>query len=208
MDSTTTARGTGARGKRLWPLFRSGAVAFIVSGVVVPGGAGAWAAYLQATGNIHEVVPGQLFRSNQLGAAQLQALLQDEGIRTVINLRGGSRQDTWYREEADVVAGAGARLVDIPIADDKEPDVASIARLVTTLRSSPTPVLIHCKAGADRTGLAAALYLLEVAGLPPEVAARQLSFAHGHFPWLGSQTGAMDRAFWGFVDQRSGSTES
>lgn len=183
-------------------------MAFIVSGVVVPGGAGAWAAYLQATGNIHEVVPGQLFRSNQLGAAQLQALLQDEGIRTVINLRGGSRQDAWYREEADVVAGAGARLVDIPIADDKEPGVASIARLVTTLRSSPTPVLIHCKAGADRTGLAAALYLLEVAGLPPEVAARQLSFAYGHFPWLGSQTGAMDHAFWGFVDQRSGSTES
>ncbi|MBE0581920.1 tyrosine-protein phosphatase [Devosia sp.] len=183
-------------------------MALLVSGIVLPGGAGAWAAYLQATGNIHEVVPGLLFRSNQLRAAQLQTLLQDEGIRTVINLRGGSRQDDWYREEADVVAGAGARLVDIPIADDKEPDITSITRLLAALRTSPTPVLIHCKAGADRTGLAAALYLLEVAGLPPDVAARHLSFAYGHFPWLGSQTGAMDRAFWGLVDQSSGSTGS
>lgn len=208
MDSTTTARATGAGGKRLRSLLRSAAIALIVSSIVLPGGAGAWAAYLQATGNIHEVVPGLLYRSNQLGPAQLRALLQDEGIRTVINLRGGSRQDAWYREEADVVAGADARLVDIPIADDKEPDIASITRLLAALRTSPTPVLIHCKAGADRTGLAAALYLLEVAGLPPEVAARQLSFAFGHFPWLGSQTGAMDRAFWGFVDQLPGATES
>lgn len=119
----------------------------------------------------------------------------------MINLRGGSREDAWYREEADAVAAAGARLVDVPLADDKEPDMTSITRLLVTLRSSPTPLLIHCKAGADRSGLAAALYQLKVVGLPPDVAARQLSFAYGHFPWLGSSTGAMDRAFWDIVDR-------
>lgn len=188
-------------------LLRRGAFAFLAACVTIPAGAGAWAAYLQATGNIHEVVPDRVFRSNQLDPERLAALLQDEGIRTVINLRGGTADDDWYRREADVVAAAGATLVDIPMADDREPDTGQMTRLLAALRSSPTPILIHCKAGADRSGLAAALYQLKVSGLPPGVAAGQLSFAYGHFPWLGSPSGAMDRAFWHVVGQGTGSSE-
>ena len=140
-----------------------------------------------------------VYRSNQLGPVRLAALLHDQGIRTVINLRGGSPKDTWYREEADVVAAAGARLVDVPLLDSVEPGAAQLTQLLDALRSSPTPILIHCKAGADRSGLAAALYQLVIAGKTPEVAAGQLSFAYGHFPWLGSPSAAMDRAFWNYV---------
>ena len=143
--------------RRIWSQLRRGALAFAAVCVLALCGAGAWAGYLQATGNIHEVAPGLVYRSNQLGPVQMVALLHDEGIRTVINLRGGSRDDPWYREEADVVASVGARLIDIPLLDSLEPDAAQMTQLLDALGSSPTPILIHCKAGADRSGLAAAL---------------------------------------------------
>lgn len=190
----------------MWLLVRRGAIAIAAVCILALSGAGAWAGYLQATGNIHEVEPGQVYRSNQLAPAQMAELLRDAGIRTVINLRGGSREDAWYREEATVVASAGARLIDIPLLDSVEPDATQLNQLLDALRSSPTPILIHCEAGADRSGLAAALYELVIAGKTPEVAAGQLSFAYGHFPWLGSPSAAMDRAFWNLSTTRPLST--
>lgn len=37
-----------------------------------------------------------------------------------------------------------------PLADDEAPEIASITRLLGTLRCSPTPILNPCKAGAVR----------------------------------------------------------
>ncbi|MBK8025175.1 MAG: tyrosine-protein phosphatase [Chloroflexi bacterium] len=56
----------------------------------------------------------------------------------------------------------------------------------------PKPTLIHCKAGADRTGLAAALFLMSQ-GTSFDQAAQQLSLKYFHFPWLGSPSVAMDQ---------------
>lgn len=84
-------------------------------------------------------------------------------------------------------------------ARQQGPDTAQRTQVLDALRSSPTPILIHSKAGADRSGLASALYELEIAAKTPEVAVRQLSFAYGHFPWLGSPSAAMNRTFWNYV---------
>lgn len=164
------------------------------------GGAGAWAAYLQATGNIHEVDPGRVYRSKQLDDVRLAALIEDLGIRTVVNLRGADPAADWYRREKVTVTAGGAELVDLAMSDTAEPDAALIGQLIGALKFAASPILIHCKAGADRTGLAAALYELVIAGRPATEAGGQLSFAYGHFPWLGSGTVAMDRAFWHYVD--------
>lgn len=40
-------------------------------------------------GNIHTVVPGQVYRSAQLTGSTLEHVLSTDHIRTVINLRGG-----------------------------------------------------------------------------------------------------------------------
>jgi protein tyrosine/serine phosphatase len=84
----------------------------------------------------------------------------------------------------------------------REPDPALLAHLLTALATAPTPLLIHCKDGADRTGLASALYELTVVHKSPAIADTQLSFRYGHFPWLTSHTGAMDRTFWQFVSSK------
>src|ERR1700755_1195478 len=47
-----------------------------------------WAAFLQLTGNVHTVEPHVLYRSAQLDGDDLESLIQNEGIATVLNLRG------------------------------------------------------------------------------------------------------------------------
>jgi hypothetical protein len=62
-------------------------------------------------------------------------------------------------------------------------------------------VLIHCRSGADRAGLASALYCLAIAGQKPDNADQQLNVWYGHFPLL--QTIAMDDSFWHYVQKRA-----
>ena len=50
--------------------------------------------------------------------------------------------------------------------------------------------MIHCKSGADRTGLASALYLMDAEGVPVEVAQKQMSLRYLHLK--NSSRGAMD----------------
>ena len=61
---------------------------------------------------------------------------------------------------------------------------------------APRPILIHCRSGADRTGLASVVYLARVAHADEETAERQLSIRYGHFavPFFSSAY-AMDESW-------------
>ena len=161
---------------------------------------GGWALGLRLSGNVHAVEEGKLFRAAQLSSDHLKALIRDEGIKTIINLRGENPQEKWYRDELDAATNLGVHYVNLPLSANQEPDDATLKTLIDTMRKAAQPALIHCEAGADRSGLASALYRFVIAGDTPEQAARQLSFRYGHFPWLTSRTGAMDRAFWRVVN--------
>ena len=163
-------------------------------------GAGLWGGILRLSGNVHEVAPGLVYRSAQLSPAHLQRLIAEKHLRAVINLRGKS-DDPWYAAESTVTATAGVRQVDLALSARMEPDSTRLDSLRAILRSTPTPFLIHCEAGADRSGLASALYALDELGESPEVADRQLTWRDLHFPWFG-KTGAMDRTFWRVVASR------
>ena len=69
--------------------------------------------------------------------------------------------------------------------------------IIQTLREAPKPVLIHCKAGSDRTGLISALYCLTLKGETPAQADRELSVWYGHIPL--TKTIAMDHSYWHYV---------
>ena len=58
------------------------------------------------------------------------------------------------------------------------------------LDSLDGPALLHCKSGADRAGLMAALYLLIKKGRPVAEAAEQLSFRYLHVKQ--AKTGLLD----------------
>jgi protein tyrosine/serine phosphatase len=150
----------------------------------------------QWTGNVHTVIEHRLYRSGTLGPAALESLLEREGIRTVINLRGPHVGTPWYDEERAVAERRGADLVDLSWSAGRELSDDMVAAFYKAVGSAKGPILIHCMSGSDRTGLAVALYMAKFAGAGEFAAEEQLSIRYGHFaiPFL-SRAYAMNETF-------------
>lgn len=145
------------------------------------------------SGNFRTVVPGEAYRSGQLAPAALDETIDRYGIRTVISLRGGSEKDGWFRRERQVCLESGVGLQKVRLDASRLPPPGEVIQLARLFRTSPKPVLFHCKAGADRAGLAAALYLHLEEEVPADQAKNeQLTWRYGHFPL---ETAAMDEFF-------------
>ncbi len=145
-------------------------------------------------GNVRAVVPGKVYRSAQLTDGLLDEVLRSDHIHTVINLRGGSMQDPWYRSEVQECRNLGVAHVDVPMSAIHLPPPDSLNALLSTFDHASFPVLFHCQGGADRSGLTGTIYLDVYQHVPLDSAEeRQLTWRYGHFSW--SRTGAMDRFF-------------
>lgn len=162
----------------------------------------AYIGYMRATDNFGVVEAGAVYRSWQPSAADLARFAETHGRGSVINLRGAAPGKDWYEEEKAAAEANGLALIDFKMSATKPLSPERAQALVALIAQAPKPVLIHCKAGADRSGLASALYLYAVGGQAPDEAGRALTLAHGHFPWLGSKTAAMGESFDAFVAQR------
>jgi protein tyrosine/serine phosphatase len=73
--------------------------------------------------------------------------------------------------------------------DRRAPSAETLAEVIEAFRRAERPFLIHCKSGADRAGLASAMYLMTVEGVPVAEARRMLSFRHLHV--TGSRAGVL-----------------
>ena len=49
--------------------------------------------------NFHTIVPGLAYRGAMQSPAQLEAMVNQHGIRTIINLRGVCNPSPWYLEQ-------------------------------------------------------------------------------------------------------------
>jgi len=136
--------------------------------------------FLQLSGNFHEVLAGELYRSNQPSAEQLALYVKQHSIKTVINLRGENDGSTWYKDEVSESKALGVHHVDFAMSARETLSMDKAEALVEIMRTSPKPILIHCRSGSDRTGLASAIYLGKIAGVDPETAEKQLSIRYGH----------------------------
>lgn len=101
------------------------------------------------------------------------------GIKTVLTLRGAQHQPQ-YLFEAETCARLGLTLECVQLAARRAPPVDRLQMLFAMFDKIERPFLMHCKSGADRTGLAAALYLLEYEGADIATAKAQLSFDFVH----------------------------
>jgi protein tyrosine/serine phosphatase len=160
---------------------------------------GAYYGTLQYEGNFHEVVPGQFYRSAQIDKSELEAVIRSYGIRSILNLRGANRGKAWYEDEITTSNAFGIAHFDYGISARRVVRTDQIAAILDIVRTAPKPILVHCSAGADRTGLISALYLVKVEGISVEIADKQLSLVYGHFPYLTSKTVAMDESFWRYI---------
>ncbi len=153
-----------------------------------------YAICLIVTQNFHVVVPGAVYRSAQPSGADVIKYHERLGIRSVVNLRGVNRQAAWYRDEVAATEGLGIELITFEMSAKRRMSPDRARELIQVLARAPKPMLIHCNGGADRTGLAASLYLAGVAKIPEETAEGQLSILYGHFPLI-SRAKAMDDSF-------------
>ena len=131
-----------------------------------------------AWSNFAVVVPGRLYRCNHPTPGRLAALAQRLGIRTVINLRGrtASGSDALSREMAGRL---GLDFIDAPLKSSAAPPRERVLHLLDVFARMREPALIHCKSGADRAGLAAAIFLL-LNGASVATAQAQLALRFGH----------------------------
>jgi protein tyrosine phosphatase (PTP) superfamily phosphohydrolase (DUF442 family) len=159
----------------------------------------AYCGILAASGNFHTVKAGQLYRSAQLDKTEFGKVIESYHIKSVLNLRGSNPESAWYKDELTAMREHAVDHYDVGISAHQPPTADQMAQILTILRTAPKPLLIHCKAGSDRTGLVAALYRYAIEGEPAEQAASELSLRFGHFPYLVSKTGAMDDSFSTYV---------
>lgn len=148
----------------------------------------------QLIGNFHTVVPGELYRAAQLDASQIAGVQKKFGIRTIINLRGESRGE-WYKKEIEESQALGVHHIDFGLSASRELTQTQVEQLIALMRDAPKPILVHCRGGADRSGLASALYVAAIAKGGEEAAEAQLSPYYGHFPIPFTPSWAMDQTF-------------
>lgn len=157
-------------------------------------------------GNVRAVTPGVMYRSAQLTGANytgetarwdnngLAAVLKRYHIHTVINLRGGSEVNDYYRNEVAQCRTAGAVHVDVPMSARHLPPPKEMDKLLYTFDHDPYPMIFHCQGGSDRSGLVGTLFLVIYRHVPLDKAEHnQLTWSKGHFAF--TATGRMNYFF-------------
>ena len=139
---------------------------------------------VEGTYNFREAVPGllapgRLYRSDALHRLTPagRAALRELGIARVVDLRSPFDRRLSGR---DRLRGVGAEYVSIPMLglrpkldpsgltlrgvyhDLLADPAAEVGTAITAVADAPGPVLVHCTAGKDRTGLVTALVLLAI----------------------------------------------
>ena len=138
--------------------------------------------------NLDEIAPG-VWRSNQPSPAKLRQYQRELALKSVLNLRGPAQQG-FYLFEAEICRELGLTLHDIGFSARAAPSRHGLLMLLDLFATIEKPFLMHCKSGADRTGLVAALYLLAIEHRPLAEVRRQLSLRYLHLK--STSTGIMD----------------
>jgi protein tyrosine/serine phosphatase len=104
-----------------------------------------------------------IYRSGQLSASLVERTLAKYGIKVIVALTGRDRQDEDQNAEDAAAAALGIEVLRFPLRGDGTGDVnryaAAVAAVVAAERQGK-PVLVHCAAGAQRTGGVVAFYQL------------------------------------------------
>ena len=127
-----------------------------------------WAKPVEQSVNLFQVTP-TLFRSEQLTAKD-EALLQQNNIKTIINLRFFDRND-----DQEELSNLPLNLINHPLKSwhIKPKQIAAVLYEIEQAQQQGG-VLVHCYHGADRTGLIIGMYRIVNQGWSIEEAKREM----------------------------------
>ncbi|HQS44922.1 MAG TPA: tyrosine-protein phosphatase [Xanthobacteraceae bacterium] len=141
------------------------------------------------------MVPHEVYRSAQPTPKLISEYVAAHGIRTIINLRGANMGNAWYDAEISEAHRLNVTHLDFRMSARRELSLPEVRALIHLMETAEKPILIHCQAGSDRTGLASALYLAAIKKADEAEAEGQLSIRYGHFSLPFIPEYAMDRTF-------------
>ncbi|SIO26419.1 Peptidoglycan/LPS O-acetylase OafA/YrhL, contains acyltransferase and SGNH-hydrolase domains [Singulisphaera sp. GP187] len=133
--------------------------------------------------NLHEEIPGRLYRSARLNPSDLDALIRREGLRTVVAFTGDPQRHTWFAKYQKVCQSHKVELYTINLRDELVPSRHLMIQLVNILESCPRPVVVQGYRGIDHSSFAAAVAKL-LDGAAPREALKQFGLRYGQFGGL------------------------
>ncbi len=130
----------------------------------------------------------RFWRSAQPMEADLLWIVPRLEIASVLILR--SRIEPW---EATMLAQLGVSAHHVPLSASREPQPDQVLSLLSVLRAATRPLLLHCRAGADRAGVASFLARFEILRLAADEALAALDVRYFHLPEIDSRTAVLRR---------------
>jgi protein tyrosine phosphatase (PTP) superfamily phosphohydrolase (DUF442 family) len=128
------------------------------------------------------VEEGALYRCAQPNGGRMKDVLAKYQIRTTVNLRQPSemQKDRKAAEEIAFAGEHGIQFINIPY-DDEHAQAQIRQFLAIVADPANRPVLVHCAAGKERSGVMTAAYRMRVQGWPLEQALAEMR-QYGYMP--------------------------
>ena len=123
------------------------------------------------------VVPGKIYRSGQISKWVIEDQLKEYGIEVIVDLTGLDPRDEHQQAEIRAAQKLGLQLHRFPLRGDGTGKIGHYAAAIGVLADCERrnkPVLVHCAAGAQRTGGVVAAYRVLVRGESPQTAYAEL----------------------------------
>lgn len=119
----------------------------------------------------------KIYRCAQPSKRFLRRLIDEHGIKTIAVLKSSISAF-----EVEMASSEKVRIVHLKMSRHNEPSEETVVRFLEIVKESPNrPVLIHCEAGADRTGLMIAIKRVEIDGWPLKEAKKEMLY-YRHIP--------------------------
>lgn len=122
---------------------------------------------------------GVLYRAGMLSIEDFGRLIEENGIKTVLCVRGGTSsplQNAWYRRETAWCEDHGVNFVHAPMTSAESKRNPRAIETFWEVIDDPSkhPVLVHCEAGVDRTGVLSYLYRIHRQGWTKDAAHEEM----------------------------------
>jgi tyrosine-protein phosphatase SIW14 len=126
-------------------------------------------------------VTDTLYRGGQPGLDGFRAL-QAMGVGIVVNFRDERGETAAEKLQVETL---GMKYVGIPWSGHDEPSSAQVVEFLDLIRANPkAKIFVHCKRGADRTGVMVAAYRVAVDRKPVVEAVSEMHQFHYDWFWL------------------------
>jgi len=108
--------------------------------------------------NFGVVEPGRVYRSGVLTTSAMKKVVEENDIELVIDLGAHHAGSKSERREEETVRVLGVDRVQLRLFGDGTGDPNEYVEALRLLQASEGAALVHCAAGAQRTGVAVVLY--------------------------------------------------